>query len=253
MKLISAFALALAALTVFAVPAAADTDVYVGQIEQGDAQLARPGSGLTINPDGRGRLTFGTPDLNLGLDFEVRHEMGITIDQLGVWDDNVYGVQQLDSPHVLQVWDIDTQTLLREIHTLPGTGDLRGDYRYFDLATPLFLDAGTRFSVTVYYGPGNVDSSGNSGKLGQDLEDRPIFNDGDGVLGNIWITPTRAARYGVGPVFPTSLDWGPANRYHAGSFSYRVNPEPGTIILLGSVLAACFVLRRRRRRARLAA
>jgi hypothetical protein len=252
MKLISAFALALAALTAFAGPAAADTDAYVGQIEQGDVQIGRPGSGLTINPDGRGRLTFGSPDLNLGLDFEVRAPHGITIEQLGVWDDRVYGVQQLDSPHILQVWDLETQQLLREIYTLPGTGDLRGDYRYFDLPTQLFLAAGTRFSVTVYYGPGNLDSSGNSGKLGQDLEDRPLFNSHEGFISNIWVTPTRAARYGVGPVFPTSLDWGPANRYHAGSFSYRVNPEPGTMILIGSVLAAGYVLRRRRH-ARLAA
>ncbi|UCE87478.1 MAG: PEP-CTERM sorting domain-containing protein [Deltaproteobacteria bacterium] len=243
-------------MTVFAVPAAADIDVYVGQIEQGDRQIYRPGhGGTTINPDGRGRLTFGSPDLNLGLDFEVLNPAGITITQLGVWDDTVFGVQQLGSPHLLQVWNIDTQVKLAEIFTLPGTGELRGDYRYFDVGSRLHLGGGTRFSVTVYYPPGNVDSSGNSGKLGQDYEPRPIFNGGGGALDNIWITATRGARYGVGPVFPTRLDWGPPNRYHAGSFSYRVtpNPEPGTIVLLGSVLAAGYVLRRRRRRARLAA
>ena len=72
-------------------------------------------------------------------------------------------------------------------------------------------------------------------------EPTPIFNDGPGVISNIGV-----ARYGTGSAFPGTLDTGPENRYHAGSFTYSPNPEPGTIVLLSSALAAAGVWRRRR-------
>ncbi|MHC4549317.1 MAG: PEP-CTERM sorting domain-containing protein [Planctomycetota bacterium] len=246
MKTIASLAVVLAVVLALAAPVSADTDAFVGQIAPGSPQ------NHGVNLDGRGRLTWGNgsyPPLCLGLDFEVLFEQGIVVRQLGVWDDIVANgdgstEQALLSPLVLGLWDTQTQTLLAPpIVTEPGTGDLRGDYRYFDLQAELVLDEGQLFTVTVQYGPGNLDSSGNSGRLDQALEPRPIFDSGQGVIANV-----GSGRYGIGPLFPTIPDTGPANRYHSGSFSFIPNPEPGTLVLIGGALAAAGVVRRRRRR-----
>jgi hypothetical protein len=189
--------------------------------------------------NGKGRQTVR--NFSLGLDFEVTFPH-VTISQLGVWDDNSNG---LLSPHSLLIYDLaDPSAPLARIDTLPGTGILLGGYRYYDLATPLTLAAGTQFSMVVYYPAGNLDSNGNSGPTPPSLgEPVPIFNDGSGILSNI-----GRARYGSGFGFPSMLDTGPANRYHAGSFTYSPNPEPGTMILLSGALAAAGIWRRRRAR-----
>ena len=190
--------------------------------------------------NGKGRQTVR--NFSLGLDFEVTFPH-ITITQLGVWDDNGNG---LLSPHSLMIYDLaDPSAPLVRIDTLPGTGTLLGGYRYFDLPTGLTLDMGTQFTMVVYYPSGNLDSNGNSGPLPLSLgEPTPVFmGDGYGMLSNIGL-----ARYGNGLAFPGMIDTGPANRYHAGSFTYQPNPEPGTMILLSGALAAAGVWRRRRAR-----
>ena len=106
---------------------------------------------------------------------------------------------------------------------------------------------GTEFTVVAYYPTGNGDSNGNHGKMAQALEPRPIFNDSGGVIGNI-----GGGRYSFGfgaAAFPFKTDTGPENRYHAASFNYNPNPEPGTMILISGVIAAAGVYRRRRRKA----
>lgn len=196
-------------------------------------------TGTTGN--GKGRQTL--KDFSLGLDFQVAHEHGVTITQLGVWDDNGNG---LLSPHSIMLYDLaSVAMLLAQIDTLPGTGVLVDGYRYFDLANPIALAPGTDFSVVVYYGPNNLDSNGNSGPTPPSLgEPTPIFN-GE-VDGYTFVTSIGTGRFGSGLMFPGMLDSGPANRYHAGSFTYTPNPEPGTIVLLSGALAAAGAWRRRR-------
>jgi len=196
-------------------------------------------TGTTGN--GKGRQTL--KDFSLGLDFEVAHEHGIVIDSLGIWDDNGNG---LSSSHTILLYNLaDPSTPLAQIFTLPGTGTLVDGYRYFDLASGISLAPGAQFSVVVYYPGDNVDSNGNSGPTPPLLgEPTPIFN--GTIDGTTFITGIGSARYGNGLVFPGTLDTGPSSRYHAGSFTYTPNPEPGTIVLLSGALAAAGAWRRRR-------
>jgi len=200
-------------------------------------------STMTTGTTGNGKGRQTKQNFSLGLDFEVILH-GITISRLGVWDDNGNG---LLSPHSLVIYDLSgsSNAVLARIDTLPGTGVLEAGYRYFDLPTALTLPEGTLFSMVVYYPLPNLDSNGNSGPTPPSLgEPTPTFvGDGYGFLSNIGVS-----RFGFGNVFPTTLDTGPANRYHAGSFTYTPNPEPGTMILLSGALAAAGVWRRRRAR-----
>lgn len=217
-------------IAAFATTAAAEPlNVYKATITTGTAG------------NGKGRQT--KQDFSLGLDFEVETVHGIVITRLGVWDDNGNG---LLSPHSLLIYDLaNTSTPLVRLDTLPGTGVFEGGYRYFDLPTGLTLLEGTKFSMVVYYPSPNFDSNGNSGPTPPSLgEPTPIFvGDGYDFISNIGV-----ARFGFGNVFPVTLDTGPANRYHAGSFTYTPNPEPGTMILLSGALAAAGAWRRRRAR-----
>jgi len=259
MKTIASLAAALALLAVLDSPASAD-EIYTGTIHQGSPQSLRPGypSGLTTNPDGRGRLTWGNghrPSITLGLDFEVMFWQGITITELGVWDDTVVSpngstVQQMDSGVILTLWvwhDDGSYEPLNGVVTSPNDpynqGVLRGDYRYFPIE-PTALEEGQKFTISVGYSGHNTASSGNSGTSAQSLEPRPIFDDGGGLIANI-----GSGRYGFDAWnFPTYADTGPANRYHAGSFSYSPNPEPGTLLLVGGALSVVGIVRRRRRK-----
>lgn len=259
MKTIASMAAALALLAVLESPASAD-EVYTGTICQGCPQAGRPGysPSLTTNPDGRGRLTWGSgnyPPITLGLDFEVLFWQGITITELGVWDDTVVlpdgsTVQAMESGKIITLWkwnDDGTYERINGVVTSPddpyNQGDVRGAYRYWPIS-PTVLEEGDKFTITVYYFDGNLDSSGNSGTLLQDLEPRPIFDDGGDVIANI-----GSGRYGFDMWnFPTYVDSGPANRYHAGTFTYFPNPEPGTLLLVGGALSIFGVVRRRRKK-----
>ncbi len=228
----SSIAACFVAIAVFATSAAADPVITHDVFE----------STITTGTQGNGKGRQTVRDFSLGLDFEVTFPH-ITITRLGVWDDNGNG---LLSPHSLMIYDLaDLSAPLAQIDTLPGTGVLVDGYRYFDLLEPLTLEQSTKFSMVVYYPAGNLDSNGNSGPTPPSLgEPTPIFiGDGFGLLLNIGL-----ARYGNGFGFPGTLDTGPANRYHSGTFSYSPNPEPGTMILLSGALAAAGAWRRRRAR-----
>lgn len=229
-------------------------DAYAGNIHVGAFQIRDvTHTDSVTNLDGRGRQSFGfrgNPALSLGLDFRVLAD-GIRITELGMWDDHVMDLRTLEteqvllSPHYISVWDLDTLELLARVETQPGTGDLRGDYRYFELTEPLELPRGTEFTVTVYYGVDNEDSNGNSGRVDQDFEPKPTFDDGGGALAGI-----GGGRFGDGSDFPTIPDTGPFNRYHSGSFRYSVThtvPEPGLwLMFLAGTAGIGWACRRRK-------
>jgi hypothetical protein len=245
---------ALSAAFMFAAAPVASADptyAFEGNIEVGSYQKMSPSAPTySVNATGKGRQTFGDSDAaaTKGLDFEVLHHSGISILQLGIWDDNGDG---LVTEHWIHLWDLSSPSVpLASVHTLPGTGKLVNGYRYFEI-DPVTLTMGTQFVVSVFYPDVvgyNVDSNGNSGTALQNLEPTPTF-DSSGYIANI-----GRGRYILNAnAFPSVLDTGPANRYHAGSFAYVPNPEPGTLVLLGSVLAGAGILRRRRRKAKSAA
>ena len=189
--------------------------------------------------------------MTIGLDFRVLADL-ICITELGVWDDNVMDLktlatqQVLLSPHYISVWDLNTLELLARVETRPGTGDYRGDYRYFELAEPLELPRGTEFTVGVLYGVDNEDSNGNSGRADQDFEPTPTFDNGGGALAGM-----GGGRYGLGPDLPSILDTGPYDRYHSGSFRYCVVhtvPEPGLwLMFLAGTAGVGWACRRRKK------
>lgn len=227
MSKLSMVFVAACALALFAAPAAhADgLDTYTGVLTGSGNQLLE--------------------NFTLGLDF--RASTNLWVNELGVWDDFGNG---LSSPHEASLWDLsDTSAPLASIHFDAGlTGDLRGGYRYLPLPSPIHIDAGTEFSVAVYYPDGNADTNGNAHGAARMLVPGPIFN--GGAAANIWETGF-GPRYIQGDAFPSTLDpWfhgGPANRYHSGSFSQTPNPEPGTLVLLGGVLIGFGAWRRRQR------
>lgn len=229
-------------------------DAYAGNIGVGVFQVRDVTHvDAVTNLDGRGRQTLGfggSPAMTLGLDFRVLADV-VCITELGMWDDAVMDLrtfetqQVLSSPHYISIWDLSTLELLARVETRPGTGDLRGDYRYFELAEPLELPRGTDFTVCVLYGVDNEDSNGNSGQVGQDYEPTPTFYSGGGALAGI-----GGGRYGLGADLPSIPDSGPYNRYHSGSFRYYVVhavPEPGLWLMFLAGIAD--VARRWRRKA----
>jgi hypothetical protein len=155
----------------------------------------------------------------------------------------------MDSGVIITLWrwnEDGTHEVLSGVVTDPddpwNPGELRGDYRYFPIR-PVSVKEGEKFSITVGYSGSNKASSGNSGTSTQNLEPRPEFNGGE-IVANI-----GSGRYGFDAWnFPTYSDTGPANRYHAGSFTFHPNPEPGTLLLVGGVLSVVGVFRRRRRK-----
>ena len=120
----------------------------------------------------------------------------------------------LGSVHELAVYDTATRTFLAGTTSGEG-GYLYEGFRYFPLATGIFVPAGATFTIVVHYPTGNVDSNGNSGRTDQHLEPNPVFY-GDGVLANV-----SGGRWGFGDGFPLRNDTGPSNRYHSGSFVYE--------------------------------
>jgi len=230
-----AFVAGLALLASLASPASADpvVDVFTGNIHVGSPQDGG------VNTDGKGRQTFDfQTGITLGSNFTANRE--ILIHQVGIWDDNGDG---LLSDHKVLVFDhSDPFTPLASLDTVAGGGDLRGGYRYFDLDAPIVIEKETTFQVGVFYGPGNEDSNGNAGSLGQNLEPRPTFHSPEGR-----VTLGPVSHFGFGAEIATIPD-STGDRYHAASFRYTPNPEPGTMVLLSGVFGAAVVYRRRKKR-----
>lgn len=180
----------------------------------------------------------------LGTDFDVAFEQGVFVSHLGVFDSHGNG---LASGHSVGIFDRTTGDAVVQIVTAPGTGALIDGYRYFELPEDVNLPSGFQGSIVVGYGEGNLDRNGNSHGI-LSVEPNPIWR-ADPYINNVGIS-----RYGFDPDgYPNILDTvyspGPANRYHAGSFTYTPNPEPGTMVLLGAAGAVAGVVRRRRRKA----
>ena len=180
-------------------------------------------------------------DLSLGLDFDVV-AYGTTIYSLGVYD---FGLDGLLSDHVVYIYDRTTGLSVASLTILAGTGTLIDGYRYITLPTPIELAEGFMGSIVVDYLSGNLDRNANvHGFLA--VDPGPDVH-GGGALSNV-----GKGRYGGPGAYPATPDGfyggGPANRYHAGSFQFDPNPEPGTLVLLGSVGLAAAVRRRRKKK-----
>ncbi len=181
--------------------------------------------------------TAGTQAYNgaLGNEFDVLSPAGISVTRLGVFDDNSDG---LNSTITVGIFDRSTASLVGTSLTFTGNdGSLEDGTRWITLVSPITLAAGFEGMVVAQ----GYNGSERNGNVGTGSTASPT-DDGGGAISFVC-----GSRFGPGGVFdyPTSVDGGPANRYHAGNFDYDVIPEPSSLALLLGAFG--FVGLRRRR------
>ncbi len=147
---------------------------------------------------------------SLGLDFVVHDTISVT--QLGVFDSNSDGLMR---DLTAQMWTRsgDSGSLLRQLSFTPADpGTLLGGDRFKPLGTPLVLQPGDY--TIVAYGYGTGEPNGNAG--GPSYSNKHT-DDGGGAIE--FVGGGRAGTAGLFPIWP---DFGPANRYSAGTFEFAV-------------------------------
>jgi len=181
--------------------------------------------------------TAGTQAYNgaLGNEFDVISPAGISVTRLGAFDDSSDG---LNSTITVGIFDRTDGSLVGSSISLSGNeGSLEGGTRFATLLSPITLPAGFQGMVVAQ----GYNGSERNGNVGTGSTASPT-DDGGGAINFV-----GGSRFGPGGVFgyPTSVDGGPANRYHAGNFDFDVIPEPSSLALLLGAFG--FVGLRRRR------
>lgn len=151
-----------------------------------------------------GQQGFSGP---LGMDFDVNQTVVVT--RLGVFDS---GADGLAVPLTARVYNRDTRAEMASLAFAAGaTGTLVGGSRFLPLATPLVLPRGFHGTI-VAEGYGAAEPNGNGFY-------QPVTWTTDTGGGQLAYVGT--ARYGFAPgAFPDNADFGPANRYAAGTFEF---------------------------------
>ena len=171
----------------------------------------------------------------LGNDFDVVSTTGISVTRLGVFDDLSNG---LNATITVGIFDRTDGSLVGSSIAFSGNdGSLEGGSRFTTLVSPITLPAGFQGSI-VAQGYNGAERNGNGG-----TGSTPgTTDDGGGAISFV-----GGSRFGPAGVFayPTSVDAGPANRYHAGNFDFDVIPEPSSLALLLGAFGF-FGLRRRK-------
>ncbi len=144
----------------------------------------------------------------LGMDFEVVNAISLT--HLGVFDDGSDGLKRTLTARLYD------RTSKKEIGVLEfsssSPGVLIGGHRYKTLPASVPLATGFKGAIVVE-GYGTGEAAANKG-----LGTVPLTtHDGDGA-----VLFVGKGRYGKAGVYPSNTDAGPANRYAAGSFQFRV-------------------------------
>ena len=211
------------------------------------------GATIAYQPqDVNGTQNFGG---SLGMDFIVNSPIEVT--QLGVFDSGFNGVG--GGTLVADLWSrndggtplvpgddtgiaiIASQTFSQGAPGTPVASTFNGAAgNLMKPITPLILNPGAYTIVGHGYGAG--DSNGNAG-----TGNNPIGTDNGGGL----LTFVGNGRFnGTAGAFPNSVDGGPANRYHAGTFEFQepaaAVPEPATFGWALLALTGLAFYRRRR-------
>lgn len=175
-----------------------------------------------IVPEGTvGNQGFGG---SLGHDFIVTTP--ILVDELGVFDD---GSDGLASMLAVALWaredggtpedpedDAAGERLAERIFTPEDAGVLVGGSRFKPLAEPLRLEPGAYTVLAHGYGAGEANGNQGSVDLGTSTD-----------AGGAALVFVGGGRWGDEPgAWPPNADGGPADRYAAGTFTFRVLRDP---------------------------
>ena len=172
----------------------------------------------------------------LGFDLSTR-DKPIEITRIGAFDD---GGDGFANRITVRLWNRQTGAEIGGAYEFLGTqGTLVGSYRFFDLATPLRIEANTAFGLYAF-GYGTQDRNYHSGI--DPFAAVPF--DGAGLVNFhiSWFQPAGAGGATQDPI----------NRYGAANFTFRdatitATPEPATIMLVGGGLVVVLAAARRRR------
>lgn len=144
----------------------------------------------------------------LGMEFELVN--GISVSRLGVFDDGSDGLKRTITA---RLFDLAKRQALATLEFTPSSpGVLIGGSRFKPLPSPLALAAGFK-GVIVAEGYGADEAAGNA-SLGA-----ATWKKNDGIGSLLFVGKGRFGRAGA---YPGTADVGPANRYAAGTFEYRV-------------------------------
>ncbi|MCI0536302.1 MAG: fibronectin type III domain-containing protein [Verrucomicrobiales bacterium] len=144
----------------------------------------------------------------LGMEFEVVN--AIAVSHLGIFDDGSDGLKRTITA---RLYDRSNRNQVATVEFSPASpGTLLGGSRFKPLAAPLSLATSFK-GVMVAEGYGPEERAGNTGLAALPLK----TGDGNGA-----ILFVGRSRYGRAGVYPATTDKGPANRYAAGTFQFRV-------------------------------
>jgi len=156
-----------------------------------------------------------------GMDFDVR--TNIVISTLGAFDSSGDGLTNITLTTQIYRRAGNTGVLLASLpFTQADPGTLIGGSRFKPLPTPLILDPGTY--TVVGYGYNGANPGGN---IGTGNAKTWVTDDGGGLIA--FVGGSRNGTGGPG-TFPAPVDGGPADRYAAGTFEFRLLPIAPVVV-----------------------